>query len=86
MRKLYNALNERRLTEDLSWRALARELDLSGSSMSRMSKGLRPDADTLCCVIAWLGQPLRHFIVEAHPKSLRYREANLNYREVGEHP
>lgn len=59
---LYAALDAKRRTGDLTWRALARELDLSPSTMTRLSNGHRPDADGFAAMVAWLGQPADAFI------------------------
>jgi transcriptional regulator with XRE-family HTH domain len=37
------------------WRELARELDLSASTLTRLGQGKRPDADALMTIFVWLG-------------------------------
>ena len=48
---LYAALDNKRKTHGTSWREIARQLDVSPSTFSRMAQGRRPDVDTLrrCC-------------------------------------
>lgn len=59
---LYAALDEQRRARDMSWRALARELEVSPSTMTRLSNGLRPDADTFAAMVAWLNMPADSYI------------------------
>jgi transcriptional regulator with XRE-family HTH domain len=57
------ALEERRQSENLSWRQLGRRLGLSPSTFSRLSRGRRPDVETLVKLIAWLDMPMSAFII-----------------------
>lgn len=59
---LYAALDEQRRSRDMSWRAVARELEVSPSTMTRLSNGLRPDADTFAAMVAWLNMPADSYI------------------------
>lgn len=59
---LYAALDEQRRSRDMSWRAVARELEISASTMTRLSNGLRPDADTFAAMVAWLNMPADSYI------------------------
>ena len=43
---LYAALDSKRKAARTSWRDVARELDISPSTFSRMAQGRRPDVDT----------------------------------------
>ena len=40
----------------LSMRAVAAETGLSGSTLTRLSRGQKPDADALITLLAWLGE------------------------------
>jgi transcriptional regulator with XRE-family HTH domain len=53
-RAFFAALEDRRRSEDLSWRELGRRLELSPSTFSRLSRGRRPDVETFIKLIAWL--------------------------------
>lgn len=60
---LYASLDEQRRSRDMSWRALARELGVSPSTMTRLSNGLRPDADTFAAMVSWLNMPADSYIM-----------------------
>src|SRR5215467_10348043 len=59
---LYAALDTKRKTHDSSWREVARELDVSPSTFSRMAQGRRPDVDTFATLLRWLGMPAESFM------------------------
>lgn len=59
---LYAALNAARETRELSWRGLAKEIDVSPSLLSRMANGYRPDADGFATLVRWLGMPAEKFM------------------------
>jgi transcriptional regulator with XRE-family HTH domain len=52
--ELYRRLDRRRTERGLSWRQVAAQLDISASTISRMTSGKRPDADALITFIVWL--------------------------------
>lgn len=60
---LYSALDAARQERQLSWRALAREIGVSPSLLSRLGNGLKPDADGFATIIAWLRLPAEQFFV-----------------------
>jgi transcriptional regulator with XRE-family HTH domain len=47
----------------LSWRQLAKELDVSASTISRMAQGLRPDVSAFAAMTTWLRMPAETFYV-----------------------
>jgi transcriptional regulator with XRE-family HTH domain len=51
---LYKRLDRRRCERRLMWQDLARELQVSASTLSRMAAGKRPDADALVTIFVWL--------------------------------
>jgi transcriptional regulator with XRE-family HTH domain len=51
---LWKRLDEQREQRGLMWRELARELDLSASTLTRIGQGRRPDADALVTIFVWL--------------------------------
>lgn len=59
---LYDALDERRRESGLSWRQLARELELSPSTFTRLGNGHRPDVRAFAALTGWLSQPADAFI------------------------
>jgi transcriptional regulator with XRE-family HTH domain len=59
----FRALDGRRQTLGTTWRAVARDLDVSPSTFSRLSHGRRPDVDTFAKLVDWLGLPADRFIV-----------------------
>ena len=59
---LRQALDEKRLREGLSWRQVAQAAGLAPSTLTRMSKGARPDVDGFASLIKWLDAPAERFI------------------------
>lgn len=51
---LWERLDKQRAARGLMWRELARELDLSASTLTRIGQGRRPDADALVTIFVWL--------------------------------
>ena len=58
---LYSALDAARQERQLSWRALAREIGVSPSLLSRLGNGLKPDTDGFATIIGWLRLPAEDF-------------------------
>lgn len=58
---LYSALDAARQERQLSWRALAGEVGVSPSLLSRLGNGLKPDTDGFATIIAWLRLPAEQF-------------------------
>jgi transcriptional regulator with XRE-family HTH domain len=61
----YAAVDRERAERGLSWRQLGRDLGLSASTFSRLSKGHRPDVDTFLKLVTWLGVPVDTFLSRA---------------------
>lgn len=57
----FRALDARRQLLGTTWRAVARELDVSPSTFSRLARGRRPDVDTFAKLVRWLGLPAERF-------------------------
>ena len=51
---LYEDLDDRRQERGLSWRAIARETDLSPMVFSRLKQGTAPDAHAVLTLLVWL--------------------------------
>jgi transcriptional regulator with XRE-family HTH domain len=60
--RLYAALDAQRSARGLSWRQLAKEIEVSPSLLSRMANGLRPDVDAFATLVQWLGVPAEQFM------------------------
>jgi transcriptional regulator with XRE-family HTH domain len=61
---LYAALDAERSARGLSWRQLAKEIEVSPSLLSRLSNGLRPDADGFATLVRWLNMPGEQFMAD----------------------
>lgn len=64
---LVGALDAEREARGLSWRQLAKEIDVSPSLLSRLRNGYRPDADGFVTLVRWLGQPAEAFMLDRDP-------------------
>ena len=60
----FGAIERRRQLENLSWRQLAKRLNLSASTFSRLARGRRPDVDTFLRLIAWLEMSADRFMTD----------------------
>lgn len=58
---LHSALDAVRRERGLSWRALAGEIGVSPSLLSRLGNGLKPDTDGFATIVAWLKLPAEQF-------------------------
>ena len=58
---LNSALDAARQERQISWRALAGEIGVSPSLLSRLGNGLKPDTDGFATIIAWLRLPAEDF-------------------------
>jgi transcriptional regulator with XRE-family HTH domain len=58
---LYSALDAARQERQLTWRALAGEIGVSPSLLSRLGNGLKPDTDGFATIVAWLKLPAEQF-------------------------
>ena len=58
----YAVIDQKRQNQELSWRGLARQLEITPSTFTRMAQGRRPDSDTFAVLLAWLGMPVQKFL------------------------
>jgi transcriptional regulator with XRE-family HTH domain len=59
--RFFRALDDRRGSQGLTWRQLARHLEISASTFTRLGRGRRPDVDTLVKLLDWLELPIEAF-------------------------
>jgi transcriptional regulator with XRE-family HTH domain len=61
---LYAALDQKRQAEEISWREVARQSEVSPSTLTRMSlkPPRRPDVDSFAALVGWLGVPAERFL------------------------
>ncbi|MEU2947389.1 helix-turn-helix transcriptional regulator [Nocardiopsis alba] len=74
---LYAALDSERRSRDLSWRQLAKEVQVSPSLLSRLGNGLRPDVDSFATLIRWLGVPAEQFMIDESEEPRNRSEPEL---------
>jgi transcriptional regulator with XRE-family HTH domain len=61
VRALHAALDAARTEKKISWRQLAKELDVSASTISRMANGLKPDVTAFAAMTSWLHMKAEDF-------------------------
>lgn len=67
VKSLHAALDHTREERGLSWRQLAKELDVSASTLSRMTNGLKPDVSAFAAMTTWLRMPAESFYRPSAP-------------------
>jgi transcriptional regulator with XRE-family HTH domain len=72
---LHRALDVSREAKGLSWRQLAKILEVSPSTMSRLANGKNPDVDAFATMVRWLDVPAEKFMVD--DEELERRENEL---------
>lgn len=60
---LYAALDAVREHRGLSWRQLAREVEVSPSTFSRLANRQKPDVDAFAAMVRWLNVPAERFMI-----------------------
>jgi transcriptional regulator with XRE-family HTH domain len=71
--RLVLALDAARSQRGLSWRTVAGEVGLSPSTLSRLRKGRRPDADALVAILDWLNMSAASFTLHTVEKEPSHR-------------
>jgi transcriptional regulator with XRE-family HTH domain len=61
---LYAALDAVREHKQLSWRQLAREIEVSPSTFSRLANRQKPDVDAFLAMVRWLKVPAERFMID----------------------
>jgi transcriptional regulator with XRE-family HTH domain len=59
---LYAALDAVRESRGISWRQLAREVEVSPSTFSRLANRQKPDVDAFLALVRWLNVPAERFM------------------------
>lgn len=70
---LYDSLDEARKAKELSWRELARQLELSPSTLSRLGNKRSPDVNAFMTMVRWLNMPAESFLTD-RPEADQVRE------------
>jgi transcriptional regulator with XRE-family HTH domain len=60
---LYAALDAERSARGSSWRQLAKEVEISPSTLTRMANGHRPDVDAFAALTRWLNAPSEAYLL-----------------------
>ncbi len=58
----FAALDAERQSRRMTWKKVAEQARVPASTLTRMSQGKRPDADTLAALCAWSGLKSENFI------------------------
>lgn len=61
---LYHALNEQRLSRNMSWNDISKEIGVSASTMQRTRLGGRMEVDGMIAMVDWLGEQVETFVRE----------------------
>jgi transcriptional regulator with XRE-family HTH domain len=61
---LYAAMDAVREHKKLSWRQLAREIEVSPSTFSRLANRQKPDVDAFLAMVRWLKVPAERFMTD----------------------
>ncbi|MBK9610666.1 hypothetical protein [Candidatus Amarobacter glycogenicus] len=59
---LYEALDRKRKNTGAKWREIARELEISPSTFTRLGQGHGPDTNTFLTLLRWLEEPAESFV------------------------
>ena len=61
---LYEALNQQRLAQGLTWREVAAEIGVSVTTITRIKDGGRMEVDGMLAMVDWLNLPVERFVRE----------------------
>lgn len=71
---LVAALDAERKSKGISWRRLAKEADVSPSTLTRMQQGKSPDVNTFSALTQWLNIPAERFYTEQPNRQARQED------------
>lgn len=63
----YSALDAVRQTREITWKQVAKESEVSASTLTRMAQGRRPDVDSLAALVEWSELDLNDFMHSERP-------------------
>ena len=61
---LYAALDAKRIELSLSWRQVAKQVEVSPSTFTRLAQGRLPDVNSFAAIIQWLAIPAESFFTK----------------------
>ena len=64
----YAALDAERRSRQQTWKRVAEEAQISASTLTRMSRGRRPDVDSMAALVAWSGLSADTFVRDEQAK------------------
>ena len=74
----YSALDSHRIAKGLSWKDVAKQSGVSQPTLSRLTKGHKPDVDGLALLLVWSGLDASDFIPQSEEReALAQISANL---------
>ena len=71
---LHASLDRKRRSEGKAWREVAKTLEISPSTFTRLAQGHRPDVDTFVTLLRWLDAPAQEFAQPEAPVEGRVDE------------
>ena len=64
----YAALDAERRSRRCTWKQVAKEAQVSASTLTRMAQGRRPDVDSLAALVTWAGLSADAFVGSDQPR------------------
>ena len=61
---LHEALDEQRISREMSWTDIAKEIGVSASTLRRTKEGGRMEVDGMIAMVDWLGEQVETFVRE----------------------
>lgn len=61
---LHKALDEQRLSRDMSWADVAKEIGVSASTLRRTNEGGRMEVAGMLAMVYWLNEKVETFVIE----------------------
>lgn len=67
----YTALDNQRQSKNITWKQVAKQAEVSASTLTRMAQGKRPDVDSMAALAAWSGLSTDTFIQHTDADNLK---------------
>lgn len=61
-KKLYDAMNKKRIANNMSWQAVSREIGVSAATITHTKIGGRMEVDGMLAMVSWLDEKVENFI------------------------